>query len=150
MINFSSPIIGKNWREILNIYTREKLAEKTDWVGVAFVAWVPDGERGEGSTPDVATADLLCLLNRFDSAMQSEPVHIVGAIAESKQSNGAVVAGYMMVPARQNRHAPNALVQLERQFRDRVNIAYSPTGINAIFGQYGNAIQMVEIKGAAA
>mgnify|MGYP000285968033 CR=1 FL=1 len=150
MVNLSSPIIGKNWREILSIYTREKLAQKTDWVGAAFVAWVPNGELGEGSTPEVATADLLCLLDRFDGSMKSEAVHIVAAIVESKQRNGAVVAGYMMVPARQSSPTLNALEQLKSQFKYRVNIAYSPTGINAIFGQYGSAIQMVELKGVDA
>lgn len=150
MIISSPPIIGKNWREILSIYTREKLAQKTDWVGAAFVAWVPNGELGEGSTPEVATADLLCLLNRFDGSMKSEPVHIVAAVVESKQRNGAVVAGYMMVPARTNSPVLNALEQMKRQFKDRVTIAYSSESIDAMFSLYGSAIQMVELKGVDA
>ena len=150
MVNISSPIIGKNWREILSIYTREKLAERPDWVGAVFVAWVPNGERGEGSSTEVATADILCLLNRFNGSMKSEPVHIVGAIAESKQRYGAVFAGYMMVPARTSSPVLNALEQMKRQFKDRLTVAYSSESIDAMFSLYGSAIQMVEIKGAAA
>lgn len=151
MINFSSPIIGKNWREILSIYTREKMAQDTKLVRTSFMARVPNGDAGEGSSVEVATADLICLLERFHSKNESGSFHIVAAIVQDSQERyGAAIAGYMMASAEEYASLFKLFEKMCQQFEDRITASPSKKATELMFSLLGNAIQMVEIKGAAA
>ena len=147
MVNLSSPIIGKNWREILRIYTSEKLAEETSMLVAAFAAHVPFGQLGEGSSVEVATADIIQLLERLNANLEGQKFRIVASIVEAPDCYGAALCGYFLFP----NYTTDVewLTELFNRFKD-IELGSSLKGAEKIFSRYGNAIQMVELKGVDA